>query len=117
MTFTNAALETAADAVTDLGGYISLHTADPGSNGASEASGGSPSYARKQTSWTGGASDGSITGSQVTIDAAAGTYTHFGIWTAASGGTFIGGGSLDSSAVLGAQGTVKVTPTVSAASA
>ena len=67
-----------------------------------------------QTTWTGGASDGNIVGSQVTIDATTGTYTHFGVWTAASGGTYVCGGALDSSAVLGAQGTVKVTPTVSA---
>lgn len=110
-TLTNASREAAALAVTALGAYVSLHTADPGTTGASEATGGSPAYARKQTTWTGGASDGSVPGSEVTFDAPAGTYTHFGVWSASSGGTFIGGGALNASATLGAQGQVKVTPT------
>ena len=110
MATTNATKETAALAVTGLGGYISLHTADPGTTGASEATGGSPAYARKLTTWTGGASDGSVAGSEVTIDLAAGTYTHFGVWTAATAGTFIGGGSITST-TLAAQGQIKVTPT------
>lgn len=108
----NATLETAATAVTGLGGWISLHTASPGTTGASETSGGSPAYARKQTTWTAGSSDGVVNGSQVTIDAAAGTYTHFGVWTASTAGTFVCGGALSSSAVLGAQGQVLVTPSV-----
>lgn len=107
-----AAREASALAVTGLGTWISLHTADPGTTGTSEATGGSPAYARKQTTWTGGASDGSVPGSQVAIDVAAGTYTHFGIWSASSAGTFVGSGALNSAAALGAQGQVLVTPTV-----
>jgi hypothetical protein len=110
MADTNATKETAATAVTALGDWISLHTADPGTTGASEASGGSPAYARKQTTWTAGSSDGVVAGSQVTIDLAAGTYTHFGVWSASTAGTFIGGGSITST-TLGAQGQIKVTPT------
>lgn len=113
MPFTPAARETAALAITGLGAYLSLHTADPGTTGASEATGGSPAYARQQTTWTGGAADGNVAGSQVTFDAPAGTYTHFGIWSAATGGTFIGGAALSSSVTLGAQGQVKHTPTAS----
>lgn len=116
-TFTNATREAAALEVTGLGTYISLHTADPGTTGASEATGGSPAYARKQTTWTGGASDGSVAGSEVTFDVPAGTYTHMGIWSAVSSGTFVGGFALASSATLGAQGQVKVTPTITAANA
>lgn len=111
--FTPAAtLEAAALAKTALGSWISLHTATPGTTGASEATGGSPAYARKQTTWTGGTVDGAVPGSQVTIDVAAGTYTHFGIWSAASGGTYVDGG-LITSTVMGAQGQIKVTPTMS----
>lgn len=112
MAFTNASKEAAADAVTDLGDYISLHTGDPSTTGANEATGGSPAYARKQTTWSAGASDGSITGSQVTFDVGAGTYTHIGVWTAATSGTFIGGFALSSSATLSGQGQVLVTPTI-----
>jgi hypothetical protein len=108
----NATRETAALSVTALGDRISLHTADPGTTGASEATGGSPAYARKTTTWTGGASDGSVAGSEVTIDVPAGTYTHWGVFT--SGGTFVAGFALSSSVVLGAQGQVKLTPTITA---
>lgn len=112
MAFTNATKETSALAATGLGNYLSLHTADPGTTGASEATGGSPAYARKQTTWSGGASDGVVTGSQVTFDAAAGTYTYVGIWTAVTGGTFIGGLAAGSAVTLSAQGQILVTPTV-----
>lgn len=112
-TFTNAVREAATLGVTGTGAYISLHTADPSTTGASEATGGSPAYARKLTTWTGGASDGDVTGSEVTFDVPSGTFTHFGIFTASTAGTFVGGGALSSSATLGAQGQVKVTPTIS----
>lgn len=113
MAFTNATKEASALAVTGLGAYVSLHTADPGTTGASEASGGSPAYARKQTTWTGGASDGSVTGSAVVFDVPAGTYTHVGVWTAATSGTFVGGFALSSSTgALPGQATVTVTPTI-----
>ena len=112
MAFTVAAREAAALAITGLGAYISLHTADPSTTGASETSGGG--YVRKLTTWTGGAADGSVPGSQVTIDVAAGTYTWAGIWSASTAGTFVGGLPLSASAVLGATGQVLVTPTVTA---
>ena len=64
-----------ADAYTGAWSWLSQHTATPGSTGASEASGGG--YARKQTTW-GSGSNGVTTGSQVTFDLAAGTYTHTG---------------------------------------
>ncbi|WP_327139345.1 phage tail fiber protein [Nocardia sp. NBC_01327] len=93
------------------GAYISIHTADPGSSGANEASGGSPAYARIQTTW-GTAASSQITGSAVTINLAAGTYTYAGIWTAATGGTFIDKVAI-ASTTLGAQGSLIVTPTFS----
>lgn len=111
MALTNLTKETAADAVIGLGSYVSLHTADPGTTGASEATGGSPAYARKQTTWSADTTDDGVrAGTQVTIDLPAGTYTHFGIWSAASGGTFVGGGTITST-TLSAQGQIKVTPT------
>ena len=112
MAFTNAAKEAGALAVTALGNYVSLHTADPGTTGASEATGGSPAYGRKQTTWTGGAADGSVPGSQVTFDAPAGTYTHVGVWSASTGGTFVAGFPLSTPVTLGAQGQILVTPTI-----
>lgn len=107
---TAATKETAALAVTALGSWISLHTADPGTTGTSEATGGAPAYARKQTTWTAGGSDGVVTGSAVVFDVPAGTYAWVGLWSAVTAGTYIGSCAV-SSTVLGAQGTITVTPT------
>ncbi|MFF0546964.1 hypothetical protein ACFYTF_29420 [Nocardia thailandica] len=107
-----ASRQALADAYKLLGGastaYVSLHTSDPGTTGTAEATGGSPAYARKQTTWTSG-SGGVLTGSQVVIDVPAGTYTHAGLWTAASGGTFIDKVAITST-TLGSQGQILVTP-------
>jgi hypothetical protein len=113
MAFTSATKETSALAATGLGSWISLHSADPGTTGANEATGGSPAYARKQTTWTGGTSDGSVSGSAVAIDVPAGTYSHIGVWSAATSGTFVGGAALSASTgVLPGQTVVTVTPTI-----
>ena len=84
--------------------YISLHTADPGETGASEAAGGS--YAR-QTGSFGVAASG-----QVANDAAfnftampAGTFTYVGIWDAVTAGNFLWGGALTTSRTLSAGAT------------
>lgn len=106
----NATKESAAVAVTNLGSWISVHTAAPGTTGASEATGGAPAYARKQTTWTPGASDGVVTGSEVTIDVPAGSYSGFGVWDAATGGNYIGGDTF-TTATLNTQGQIKITPT------
>lgn len=92
-----------------LGSWISLHTADPGTTGANEASGGG--YGRRQSTWTGGAVDGTIAGSAVTIPVAAGTYAWVGIWSASTGGTFVDKIAI-ASTQLGAAGEIVVTPTV-----
>lgn len=111
MALTAVSKEAAADTIIGLGTYISLHTADPSTTGANEATGGSPAYARQQTTWSADSTDDGVrAGTQVTIDVPAGTYTHFGLWSASTAGTFVGGGSITST-TLGAQGQIKVTPT------
>jgi hypothetical protein len=90
--------------------FGSLHTADPGTTGTSETSGGSPAYARKSITW-GTASGGSIAGGTITFDVAAGTYTHLGYWDAVTSGNFVGGYPLQASMTYGAQGTLPVTLT------
>ena len=111
MALTALSKETAADAIIALGSYVSLHTGDPSTTGANEATGGSPAYARQQTTWSADTTDDGVrAGTQVTIDLPAGTYTHFGLWSAATGGTFVGGGTITSTTLAG-QGQIKVTPT------
>lgn len=90
--------------------YLSLHTSDPGTTGTGEATGGSPAYARKATTVT--ASAGVGTSTQVTFDVPAGTYTHFGTWSALTAGTFYGGNPLATSQVVSSQGQVKLTATL-----
>lgn len=100
-----------ADAYKTLSGastvWVSLHTADPGSTGASEASGGS--YARVQGTWVSG-SGGTLSMAELTFSAPAGTYTHAGLWSASSGGNFYDKALLTPSITLGGAGPIKVTP-------
>lgn len=88
--------------------YVSLHTANPGTTGANEATGGS--YARQAGSW-GAASGGSISNDTAInfTSMPASTITHVGLWTASSGGTFLWGGALTVSRTLSAGATAQFT--------
>jgi hypothetical protein len=87
--------------------YASLHTADPGTTGTSEVTGGSPAYARKALTWSAGLVDGVVTAS-ATFDVPSGvTVTHAGVFTAVTGGTFLDKVTLTSQA-FGSQGTLTV---------
>ncbi len=88
--------------------YVSLHTSDPGSTGASEATGGGPAYARKALTFAASVS-GTAAAAEVTFDVPAGTFTHFGVWSAVTAGTFRGGNALAASQTFAAQGQLKVT--------
>lgn len=88
--------------------YVSLHTADPGTTGASEVSGGS--YARVAVAWN-AASGGSVANSgalSLNLPAST-TAAYFGIWSAATLGTYYIGGALNPSVTTGSSaGTVTV---------
>ena len=113
--FSSTGEDDALDGSNGLGGggtYISLHTGSPGTSGANEVTGGS--YARVQTTWS-SSSGGSKAGSQVTINVPASTtIAYFGIWSAASSGTYIGGGPLPNSETYTGAGTYLLTPTLTA---
>lgn len=97
-----------ASAVAAAGTWISVHTSDPGTTGAGEAAG----VARKQTTW-GAPSGGDIVGSQVLSDVVAGgPYNFFGIWSAISAGTFVGGGALSPAETFAGTGQLRITPTI-----
>lgn len=88
MPLSNTALQAAYTAVKNLGAYVSAHTDDPGTTGANEVSGGV--YARVQASLPTG-SNGAGTAPAVGIPIPAGvTVKYLGVWSAATGGTFIG---------------------------
>jgi len=74
--------------------YLSLHTATPGQNGASEASGGS--YARQIIQFgspTNGTEVSTDSQTFTNMPASSTGFPYFGVWTAATGGTYIGGGT------------------------
>lgn len=88
MPLSNTALQAAYTAVKNLGAYVSAHTNDPGITGANEVSGGV--YARVQANLPTG-SNGAGTAPAVNIPIPAGvTVKYLGVWSAATGGTFIG---------------------------
>jgi hypothetical protein len=79
-----------ADAYKALGNWIGVATGDPGTTNtpANEVVGGTPAYARKQTTWTSG-SGGALTGTAATVDVPAGTFTHVLLASAATGATMV----------------------------
>ncbi len=76
-----------ANSYTGAATHGSVHTADPGTTGASEVTGGTPAYARKALTWTAGTT-GTATAS-ATYDIPSGvTAAWGGIWSALTAGTF-----------------------------
>lgn len=89
-------------------GFVSLHTADPGTTGASEVTGGT--YARVSVTWN-APSGGSVTNSNaLTINLPASTTaSFFGVWSASTSGTYYIGGALSPSVTTGGTaGTVSI---------
>lgn len=85
---------TAAPCVPTTTYYLSLHTATPGTTGASEVTGGS--YARQAITFgtPASGSQASTNAQNFTSMPAEGSGTpYFGIWTAATSGTYLAGGS------------------------
>lgn len=71
--------------------HVSLHSANPGTAGDNELSGGSPAYARKAVTWNAAASRQRTNNGALAFDvAAAGAPAFAGFWSALSAGTFYG---------------------------
>jgi hypothetical protein len=89
--------------------YASCHTADPGTTGTNEVTGGSPAYARKAITWN-SAATGSLDDSNTPVfDIPAGTTVAFvGLWSAVTVGTFYGSFDVTNEA-FAAQGTYTLT--------
>lgn len=106
MALSNAGKHVMLDALAGVAVYASLHTASPGTTGANEVSGGSPAYARKSITWN-AASGGALDNNANPVFDVPGstTVSHFGLWSAASGGTFYGGDALSASESFTGQGT------------
>jgi hypothetical protein len=87
--------------------YLSIHTGSPGTDGANEASGGSPVYIRLAVTFTAAGAEG-VLGSvkqpatvgvawsdELVFDAPAGTYTYWGGWDSESSGVYRMGHQLE----------------------
>lgn len=113
MSYTAAVKNAMLDLTDETGGavsitHVSLHTADPGTTGANEVSGGS--YARQAVTWGAAASGVKSSTADITWNVPGGTtITHVAGWTASTGGTFRGGGALAVSQAFASDGTYKVT--------
>lgn len=90
MPLVTAGYNVAAAGVTAVSTHASLHTGDPSTTGANEATGGSPAYARKAITWAAASAGQVATSAALTFDVAAGTYSHIGLWSAITAGTFYG---------------------------
>lgn len=104
MAFSPTGRNVMLDAVGAVAVRVSLHTADPGTTGTSEATGGS--YGRQTIAWAAASAGSKVTTGTpaATIPVAAGTYTHFGLWSTTTGGVFYGGGSLSATETFAAAG-------------
>lgn len=81
--------------------HASLHTADPGTNGANEVSGGS--YARQAITWNAAASASLDNNANPVFPVpAATTVTHIGFWSALTNGTFYGSADITDEVFAGA---------------
>lgn len=76
--------------------YLALYTSDPGeTDTGTEASGGSPAYARAAITW-GTEANGQVANSAViNINVPTGTITHWGIRDASTGGNLMYSGAFD----------------------
>ena len=106
MPYSTAGKNAMLDHLRTLADFVSVHTGNPGDTGASEVSGGS--YARGAITFN-AASAGSIDSSaQPDINIPSGTtVTHLGFWSAATGGTFYGSGTI-ASETYGSAGVLSV---------
>lgn len=112
MPYTTAGLDAGLNGRAAAGARITFHTADPGPSGANEISG----TGRPATTWGAAEANGAgrkRVGSQVVAPIGAGvTVTHWGISSAATGGTFLGGWPLDAPETFGSAGEIQHTPTL-----
>lgn len=95
----NTAADLAGTAITNVAAYLSLHTADPGTTGANEVTGGS--YVRQSITWNSWASAATTSSNGQTFSGMPSEAGNLwiGTWSASTSGTYYWGGA--SAAVTG----------------
>lgn len=96
-----------------LGSWIGLATGNPGNTNtpANEAVGGSPAYARKETTWV--TSGSQSIGSPVTFNVGPGTYTYMLLCSGSSGSNMVDWAPITPQ-VAAVQTTITITPLATA---
>lgn len=96
--FSTAAANSALDAQATAYPWIKLHVGAPGAAGTANPA---TETTRKQPTWASAASASKASSADVVWTNVAGTedFTHFSMWTASSGGTFGGSGTITANAV------------------
>ena len=110
MAFTTAALNAAIDAALSGVSHIQLHTGAPGAAGTANVAAGVSRAAVTGVGSASGAAD-TLTATW-TIPGAGGPYTHYSLWTAVTGGTFVNDGTLTPAETFAGAGTLDVTVNV-----
>ena len=91
--------------VTTGWGYVALHTADPGTTGATEVAGGT--YARVAVAWAAAAGGAIANSGALAVNLPATTTAqYFGVWSALTLGTYYVGGALTPSVTTGSSAGV-----------
>ncbi len=88
--------------------YVKLHTGDPGAAGSNNAA---TNTTRQQATFGSAAVSGAISNTAAvewTNVSTTETYSHISLWTASSGGTFLGSDDLSSSAAVTAGDTFRI---------
>jgi hypothetical protein len=110
MSFSDAARNAMLDHLGTIALYASLHSADPGTTGANELTGGSPAYARKPITWNPAATSNLDSDAEPLFDVPPGTtVSHWGLWSVVSDGTFYAGDDTSTVEVFTGQGTYALT--------
>ena len=87
--------------------WVSLHTADPGTSGSAEVTGGA--YTRETSTWAAAASASVSTSASIVFDVPGSTtINHLGYWSASTSGTFFGSRALDTAQTYATAGTYTI---------
>ena len=112
MAFTTGRINAAIDTALATATHVQLHTGAPGAAGTSNvAAGVARAPLTKNPAGTPTAKQAVCTATWA-IPAAGGPYTHFSLWTALTGGTFDGDGTLTPQETFAGSGTLALTATV-----
>lgn len=108
MAYTTSRINAAIDTAIGTSTHVQLHTGAPGAAGTSNVA----AMASRAALTKNAASGGSATATaEWTITGAGGPFTHFSLWSASTGGTFNGDGTLSPQETFSGAGTLALTIT------